>query len=87
MTKKISLKQIVNNKWFILILALIVLWFVWFQLRPSLIRQDCQEKAREMGSTYFSFEFLQNETPLRKSQLQQEYMEKAYERCLHDRGI
>lgn len=77
----------INNKWFILFLALIVLWFVWFQLRPSLVRQDCQEKAREMGSTYFNLEFLQNEDALRKSQLQQEYMEKAYDRCLHDKGL
>ena len=80
-------KQIANNKWFILAIALIVLWFVWFQLRPSLIRQGCQEKAREMGSSFFSLEFLQKENALKKSQLQQEYMEKAYDRCLHDKGL
>lgn len=77
----------VKNKWFILTIVLIALWFVWFQLRPSLIRQNCQEKAREMGTTYFSLEFIQNEDALKKSQLQQEYMEKAFDRCLHDKGL
>lgn len=80
-------KIFLKNKWFILAMVLITLWFVWFQLRPSLIRQDCQEKAREMGSAYFGLDFLQNEDALNKSQLQQEYMEKAYDRCLHDKGI
>lgn len=83
-----KLKEIIfANKWFILVIALIALWFTWFQLRPSLIRQDCQEYAREMGSTYFSLDFLQNEDALKKSQLQQEYMDKTYDRCLHDKGI
>lgn len=87
MTTVLNYEQISKNKWFILAIVLIVLGFVWFQLRPSLIRQSCQEKAREMGDTYFSLEFIQNEDALKKSQLQQEYMEKAYNRCLNDKGL
>ena len=83
-----KLKEIITkNKWFILIVALVVLWFVWFQLRPSLIRQNCQEYAREMGNTYFTFEFVQKEEPLKRSQLQVGYMKQVYDRCLHDKGI
>ena len=83
----ITQKEFAKNKWFILVVTLILFWFVWFQLRPSLIRQNCQKYARAMGNNYFNLEFIQNETALRKSQLQQEYMDKAYDRCLHDKGL
>jgi len=83
-----KLKDIIStNKWFILAVILIVGWFYWFQLRPSFIKQNCQEYAREMGNTYFSLEFVQKEEPLKRSQLQAEYMEQTYSRCLHDKGI
>ncbi len=87
MNAEINYKGLYKNKWFILVLILVVLWFIWFQLRPSFIRQNCNKNSLEMGIVYFNLEFLQNETALRKSQLQQEYVEKAYDRCLHDKGL
>lgn len=78
---------IIKNKWFILIITLIVLSFIWFQLRPSLIKQDCKDHADNMGLAYFKLDFVQNELPLKRSQLQQEYMEDVYNRCLNDRGL
>lgn len=83
-----KLKEVVvKNKWFVLTICLITLWFVWFQIRPTLTRRSCQQLAYERGNDYFGYAFLQNESALRKSQLQEEYMEKTYNRCLHDKGI
>lgn len=80
-------QNIIANKWFLLIIVLVVGCFYWFQFRPSTLKQECQEWAREMGDVYFSYEFVQKEEPLKRSQLQTEYMEQAYNRCLHDKGL
>lgn len=70
-----------------LLLIMLLVGFYWFQLRPSLIRQDCQEYARKMGNDYWRFDYIQKEKPLKRGQLQAEYMEGVYNRCLHDKGL
>jgi len=77
----------VKSKWFFLIICSIILWFVWSQLRPALVRRNCQELAYQRGDEYFSNAFLQNESALNKSQLQEQYMERTYNRCLHQNGL
>lgn len=77
-----------TRKWFILAIVLIALWFIWFEIRPMLIRQNCQELARESGIQYFNSPPLQAVSDIiKKSQIQVEYMEGFYNRCLHDKGI
>lgn len=78
---------ILKNKALFVLGILVIGSFYWFQLRPSLIKQDCQDYAREMGSLYFGNEFIQKEEPLIRSQLQEEYMKGSYDRCLHDKGL
>lgn len=81
-------KAISLNKWFILAVVSIILGFIWFEVRPMIIRQQCQENAREAGSQWWGYEFTENiADPVRKSQLQQEYSEGFYNRCLHDKGL
>ena len=66
---------------------LLLIGFYWFQVRPSMARQYCQKLTYERGNDYFNYKFIQDETPLRKSQLQEEYMERTYARCLREKGI
>lgn len=85
------MKQMDNkfkNKWFVLAVILIVSMFLWFGIRPAYIRSACQDKAREAGAQWWNYEFTNNiNDPVRKSQLQQEYTEGFYNRCLHDKGL
>ncbi|MBI2031725.1 MAG: hypothetical protein HYT08_03865 [Candidatus Levybacteria bacterium] len=81
-------KNMIDNQKLIGIFILILIgFFYWFQIRPTLARQNCQQLARERAGQYFNYSFLQDETDLRKSQLQAIYMDQTYERCLHDKGI
>lgn len=83
-----DLKEIIfKDKWFVLAIALTVLMFLWFGIRPAYIRSLCQEKAREAGVDWFQLEFTMALEPLKKSQLQTEYIEEYYSRCLHDKGL
>ena len=63
------------------------LLFCWLEVRPSVIRQRCQALAYDRGNDYFDYDFIQDETALKKSQLQEEYMERTYVRCLHENGL
>lgn len=82
-----NLKIIFNDKWFTLAIISIVLMFIWFGIRPAHIRSLCQDKARQAGVEWWSLEFTQTLEALRKSQLQTEYTEDFYTRCIHDKGL
>lgn len=87
--ENLRLKNLIStNKWFVLAVIFLILGFIWFEIRPILVRQECQENAREAGSQWWNYEFTENiNDPVRKSQLQQEYTEGFYNRCLHDKGL
>ncbi|OGD90299.1 hypothetical protein A2W45_04095 [Candidatus Curtissbacteria bacterium RIFCSPHIGHO2_12_41_11] len=83
-----KLKNILNdNKIIVVIIVLVIAWFYWFQLRPASIRSSCMKISREntalLGTTD-SFEQLEWS---KKIEVQNETMEKAYQRCLHDKGL
>lgn len=82
-----NLKIIFNDKWFVLAIVSIVLMFIWFGIRPALIISTCQDKARQAGSEWWTYDFVQGLEPVRKSQLQAEHAEDYYIRCIHDRGL
>jgi hypothetical protein len=71
----------------ILIIVVLLAGFVWFQIRPIVIRKNCQEKARDAGAEYFNLSFLNTVDAVQKSQMQSDYMDIWYTRCLHDNGI
>lgn len=75
-----------KSKWF-LMGFLIILWFLWFQLRPSLIRTHCQNTAWDLANDYFNSTPLEGIETSQKSLMQIQYMDGAYERCLHDNGL
>jgi hypothetical protein len=77
-----------DNKWFILFALIIIGGFLWFQVRPAIFRNYCQNWARDRGNDYFNSVPLSGVTDLvKKGQLQIQYMDGAYKRCMHDKGI
>lgn len=82
-----NLKKIFHDKWFVLAIFVVVFVFLWFVIRPTYIVSSCQNKARQAGVEWWSLEFTQTLETLRKSQLQTEYTEDFYTRCIHDRGL
>jgi hypothetical protein len=86
--ENIRLKNVIlADKWFILAVSSLILISIWFGVIPVLIRQACQEKAREAGVQYFDVLQKEIESSIQRGRLQTEYMEGFYSRCLHDRGL
>ncbi|QQG43203.1 MAG: hypothetical protein HYW45_03305 [Candidatus Daviesbacteria bacterium] len=83
-----DLKEIIfKDKWFVLVIVLIALLFLWFGIRPAYIISSCQGEARKAGVDWWQLEFTMVLEPLKKSQLQTEYIEDYYIRCLRDKGL
>ena len=76
-----------TNKWFILAVASLILGFIWFGIRPAYIISSCQDKARQAGTEWWNLEFVRDLENLKRSQLQTEYTEDFYTRCIHDKGL
>lgn len=76
-----------TDRWFLLTTIFLVVSFLWFCARPSLIRSHCQNWAYKKGNEYFSYDFLINKTSFEKSDLQIKYMDGAYTRCIHEKGL
>ena len=76
--KKISLPKMNRiTKLAILVLLILGSWFYWFQYRPSKIRAECAEKAKE---------FIRDSKDLSFSEGIAGY-ELVYKNCLRSKGI
>ena len=83
-----NLKEVIfKDKWFVLAVVLIALLFLWFGIRPAYIISSCQDKARQAGTEWWNLEFVRDLENLKRSQLQTEYTEDFYTRCIHDKGL
>jgi len=66
-----------KNKWLVFAMAVIFVYFYWYQVRPGKIYSDCNRVAAEKTDGKF---VMANDNS-------RAYYESAYKQCLRDRGL
>lgn len=74
--------KIIKNKWFILIILLVIGGFYWFQIRPNQIKIKCEQKARILVGDIMK----ENNSFITNSNFTQR-VDEFYKLCLHGNGL
>lgn len=59
--------------------------FYWFQIRPTKIKKDCLQKAKEESVIRYGMSDYPDVEE--RNKLQNEYWERNYQTCLIERGL
>lgn len=70
-----------SNKLIWIIVVLILGYFVWFQVRPSIIKSQCGNYAKDQVNERWK------EQRIQTSNEAISYTKAAYDLCLHEKGL